>query len=227
MSIHVAILKRPYLQAMLRGQKTIESRLMKVDMPPFDAVAEGERLFFKASGGPFMATALADRVQHHRDLTPERIGALKQEWNPAIGGPDDYWEQRRVCRFATLVHCREIEPIDVGPTFSPQNMRAWYVLPDNLTPLRDVPVTAGALANHYLSLPAASPQLREQTVRLLLPDGREVETDFADGGPMLRWRGWGPYYAAFGLACGDTVRLLAVGPRCYRVTFRRGRAAEE
>ena len=60
MSIHVAILKREYLRMVLSGQKTVESRLAKVRCPPFEQVVAGERLFFKASGGPFMAPAIAD-----------------------------------------------------------------------------------------------------------------------------------------------------------------------
>jgi len=50
--IHVAILKPGYIQAILAGTKTIESRLTKTAQPPYGKVVTGERLYLKASGGP-------------------------------------------------------------------------------------------------------------------------------------------------------------------------------
>ena len=51
--IHVAILKPNYIRDILAGDKTIESRFTKTNQPPHGRVAVGERLFLKASGGPF------------------------------------------------------------------------------------------------------------------------------------------------------------------------------
>jgi len=219
MPIHVAILKREYLRMLLAGQKTVESRLSKVRCPPFGLVKTGERLFFKASGGPFMATAVADKVHDYADQSPEDIDRLYQQWNPAVCGPEDYWRDRRDRPFATMIRLRSVEPLDVGPVFAVQNMRAWYVLTDDASPLMDVKLKRGAIKNGYVSLVEASASLREATLTLELPDGRIMETDFTDGGPMLRWRGWGGYFRAFAMRPGDTVRFVALGGRRYRVRF--------
>lgn len=219
MPIHVAILKREYLRMILSGQKTVESRLAKVRCPPFGKVSPGERLFFKASGGPFMATAIAEAVTDYAEQTPEQIDGLFEQWNAAVCGPQAYWQDRRDRPFATMIRLRRVEPMDVGPKFTVQNMRAWYVLPDEANPLMDITLKRGALKNHYVSLSEASESLRCGTLTLELPDGEEVQTDFADGGPMLRWRGWRRYFDAFGLQAGDAVRFVAVGGRRYRVRF--------
>ncbi|MEO0514988.1 MAG: hypothetical protein AAF086_06800 [Planctomycetota bacterium] len=219
MSIHVAILKREYLRMILSGQKTVESRLAKVRCPPFGVVKPGERLFFKASGGPFMATAIAESVHDYADQSPEQIDELYEQWNPAVCGPLDYWQGRRDRPFATMIRLRRVEPMEVGPKFAVQNMRAWYVLADEVNPLMDVTLKRGAIKNHYVSLGQASEALRSTTLTLELPDGQEVETDFADGGSMLRWRGWRRYFEAFGLQAGDVVRFVALGGRRYRVRF--------
>ncbi|MEL7088885.1 MAG: ASCH domain-containing protein [Planctomycetota bacterium] len=221
MSIHVAILKREYLRLILSGQKAVESRLMKVRCPPFGLVTRGERLFFKVSGGPFMATALADEVHDFADQTPAQIDALCDRWNPAVCGPLAYWRERRDRPFVTLIRLRRVEALDVGPSFAKQNMRAWYVLDNEASPLMDVTLERGALKNHYISLPKASASLRESNLTLVLPDGEQINTDFADGGAMLRWRGWGRYFEAFAMKRGDTVRLVALGGRRYRVLFLR------
>lgn len=219
MSIHVAILKRDYLQMILLGQKTVESRLMKVRCPPFEMVKPGERLFFKASGGPFMATALTESVHDYVDQSPEQIDALCAQWNPAVCGPLEYWHERLDRPFATMIRLHRVEPLEVGPAFAVQNMRAWYVLDETANPLMDVALKPGAIKNNYVSLPEASPSLRASTVTLELPDGQLIETDFVDGGSMLRWRGWGRYFEAFALKPGDAVRFVAVGARRYRVRF--------
>jgi hypothetical protein len=52
-----------------------------------------------------------------------------------------------------------------------------------------------------------------------LPDGETVETDFVDGGAMLRWRGWRRYFEAFALERADIIRFVALGSRRYRVLF--------
>lgn len=219
MSIHVAILKREYLRMILTGQKTVESRLTKLRCPPIGMVEPGQRLFFKASGGPFMATALAESVHDYEALTPERIDGLCEQWNPAVCGPLDYWRDRRDRRFATMIRLDRVEPLEVGPKFAAQNMRAWYVLDDSASPLMDVTLTRGAIENHYVSLTEASEALRKDAVTLEMPDAEIVETDFVDGKAMLRWRGWGRYFEAFALRPGDTVRLIAVGGRRYLVRF--------
>jgi len=219
MSIHVAILKREYLRMVLSGQKTVESRLAKVRCPPFGQVRPGERLFFKASGGAFMATAIADSVDDYVNQTPAQIDELYEQWNPAVCGSADYWQERRNRPFATMIRLRQVEPMDVGPKFAVQNMRAWYVLADESNPLLDVTLKRGAIKNHYVSLAGASEALRSTTLTLELPDGEEAQTDFTDGGPMLRWRGWRRYFEAFALQPGDVVRFVALGGRRYRVRF--------
>ncbi len=218
MPIHVAILKRPYLKLILSGQKTVESRLTRTTQPPYDAIKPGDRIFLKASAGPFMATALAGNIDQHRDLSSAAIKRLRKQYDKAVCGNDDYWQLKRDSRFAVFVELMRVEPIDVGPVY-PKSMRAWHVVDDKLSPIMDVTLTGGAIRNRYLSLPRSSPATRRRPLTLILPDGQTIDTAFADGKPMLRWRGWGAYYQAHRLTPGDTVRFVALGGRRYRVTF--------
>jgi hypothetical protein len=223
MSIHIAILKLPYLRAILDGRKTIESRLSKVACEPFGCVRTGERLYLKASGGPFMGTAIAGEVLTWDKLTPQVVAEIEQRYRPAIGGDDDYWQGKRAAAVATLIRLCEIEPLDVGPAFPRANMKAWHVLPDERDIVRDVTLTAGHIRNNHVSMAGVSAELRRDQVTLQLPDGVEVVTDFPAGKAMLRWRGWGRYFNAFAVEPGGVVRFVAVAPRLYRVTFRHAR----
>ena len=146
MSIHVAILRPPYPELILSGEKTVESRLYATRQPPVGGVTEGERLFIKISGGAWAATALAGDVEEYHDLTPERFDELRERYQASVLGSDEYWESKRHVRYAVFVHLRSVEPLDVGPAYARNGYRAWHVLDERLSPLREVTLTAGRFA---------------------------------------------------------------------------------
>lgn len=219
MAIHVAILKRPYLDLILAGRKTIESRITKTAQPPYRAVEPGERVFLKYSGGAFAGIAVAGRVDCFEGLTPERLEQLRRRYDDRVLGGRDYWKTLDDCRYATFVELRGVEPFDTGPTYT-KSLRAWHVLDDSRSPLLEVALTAGAIRNRYATMPGSSDGLRSEGFTLVLPDGRELDTDIAKGN-MIRWRGWGAYYDEHGMRAGDAVRFVAVGRRRYRVSFKK------
>lgn len=215
--IHLAILKPNYIRDILAGTKTVESRLTRTMQPPHGKVTPGERLFLKASGGPFMATAVAGRIETFADLNPANIKRLRKDFGKLIGGDDAYWDAKCQSRFATLIWLDRVEPIDVGPAYKVAYMKAWYVLNEAVSPLREWVLTDGAIRNRYASLPGASVKLKDTPITLELPDGQTVVTKLVKG-RQLQWRGWGPVYDAAGAEPGDAVRFVAVGPRRYRVS---------
>lgn len=229
-AVHVAILKRPYLRQLLSGQKTIESRLTRIGCAPYRQITPGDRIYFKASSGPFMATAIADAVMFRDALTPAAVAAIRREHNHAIRGEPEYWQAKRDSRFATLVVVRDVEPMDVGPSMAPSRGIAWFVFDDEADPMRSITLTAGAIRNRYVRVPAA---MRDYFRRnrpagdqgasdftLVLPDGEKVRTEVNDRG-MIRWRGWGACFEEHTVAAGDAVRFVREAPQRYRVSVHR------
>ena len=53
-SLHLAVLVQPYLDFILDGQKTIESRFSIRPIPPYRRVESGDIVLLKASGGPIV-----------------------------------------------------------------------------------------------------------------------------------------------------------------------------
>jgi len=124
---HLVILKKPYLEAILDGSKTIESRLTKTKRPHFRRVLPGDKLFLKVSSGPVCAVATAAAVKNFENLTPGQIIKLKQQYNHYIGGSERYWQSKADCRFGFLVwleDIRPIEPVRIGK----KDWRAWVIL---------------------------------------------------------------------------------------------------
>jgi hypothetical protein len=234
MPIHVAIMKRPYLQAILDGRKTMESRLTVRPLAPYRAIQPGERMFFKVSAGPFLATAVAGPVHFFEQLTPAKVVELKRRFNDRVLGDEQFWQGKRDSRFATFVELERVQPIGRGPVMEPSRGPAWFVLPDEAAPsppaMFEVTLTQGAIRNHYLRIPRkvhefAAKHYGGRTLAgagepvTLLIDGRPpVRTDIVSNG-MVRWRGWGSVYEQEGASPGDAVRFVDVGDRRYRVTL--------
>ena len=127
MNTHLVILKRPYLDLILSGRKTIESRLTRGKTAAYGRVHEGDKLFLKASGGPVCATATVAGVKYYPNLTRQQIVAIKQEYGREIGGSDAVWESMmdRKCGFLVwLGDVRPIEPVLIAK----KDWRAWVVL---------------------------------------------------------------------------------------------------
>lgn len=231
MAVHVAILKWPYIGLILDGSKTMESRLTKTARSPYQKIKPGERIFFKASSGPYLATAVADTVAFYDKLTPRKVAALSKHFNKKIRGQPDYWKAKRDSRYATLITLRGIKPTATGPKIPPSRGKAWFVLDSESSPKSfQVILTEGALRNRYVRVPLGTHHFPPSAyggvkvaqagkpISLVMPNGDTVRTDLIRGG-MFRWRGWGYYFLDHQMQPDDAVRFVQLTPRRYRVSF--------
>lgn len=132
--IHVAVVHRTYVPAILDGSKTIESRLSRNRCAPWNKVSVGDTIYFKQSSGPFKARATVRRVHQFDNLTAHRIAQLRRTYNHSITGPPHYWRAKRQARFATLIWFHDIHPADSGPAIPPLHGRGWIVLTNGTSP---------------------------------------------------------------------------------------------
>jgi len=124
---HLVILKKPYLDLILTGEKTIELRLTRARRPTCGRVSPGDRLLLKASAGPVCGRAMVEDVKYYEDLTPEGIVGIRRCYGHRIGGDDAIWESMMNCRSGFVVwlaDVRRIEPIRIDK----KDCRAWVLL---------------------------------------------------------------------------------------------------
>lgn len=127
MNNHLVILKKPYLDAILAGRKTVESRFYKTRQYWLSRVAAGDKLFLKDSSGPVRATAVVTEVKIFDNLTGPQIAELKQQYNQVIVGDDLYWREKSNSQFGILVWLKDVKAIT--PRFIKKaDWRAWVVL---------------------------------------------------------------------------------------------------
>lgn len=122
---HVAVLKREYIDAILDGRKTIESRLSRTRREPLHAVRPGDTVYFKQSSGGYRAAARVRRVEFHEDLSPKDVRAIKRRVNSSVLGDPTYWRQKLGAKYATLLWLCDVRKTATGPHINRLFGRAW------------------------------------------------------------------------------------------------------
>ena len=126
-AIHLAILVEPYLQFILDGKKTIESRFSVHRCPPYKKVYRGDIVLLKRSGGPIIGLCQVTEAWFYQ-LDPASWKTIKADFATAICAQDPtFWQDREGASFATLIrikHVRTITPLH----FIKRDRRGWVVL---------------------------------------------------------------------------------------------------
>lgn len=124
---HLAVFVEPYLQYLLDGQKTVESRFSINRRPPYHRVSVGDVLLLKRTGGPVVGISQVSQVWFYR-LDPDSFCELRSEFAAALCAQDpEFWAKRSGASFATLMrleNVRRIEPIHVKK----RDRRGWVVV---------------------------------------------------------------------------------------------------
>jgi ASC-1-like (ASCH) protein len=127
MNYHLVILKKPYLDEILAGRKTVESRFYQTKHKWLALVSAGDKLFLKASSGPVMATATVAVVKNFDNLNARQVAELQKQYNQHIAGSQQYWQDKMNSRFGVLVWLKDVQRITPG-FITKADWRAWVVL---------------------------------------------------------------------------------------------------
>lgn len=126
---HLAILVQPFLDLILKGEKTIETRFTKVKCPPFQKVKEGDIILLKKSGGLVVGEITAGKVEYFSDLSPEKMEELKKYSSEICADYDPYfWEKRKDSRYISFIHIARVKKYETPYPFPKNDRRAWLIL---------------------------------------------------------------------------------------------------
>jgi hypothetical protein len=124
---HLAIFQEPYLEYVMQGTKTIESRFGRNLVAPHGIVKTGDLLLLKRVSGPIVGLARIGFV-HSYALDEATWREIRKRFSRALCAHDaEFWAKRRYARFATLMqitHRATIDPVTVAK----QDRRGWVVL---------------------------------------------------------------------------------------------------
>lgn len=124
---HIAVMTGHYLDRLLDGTKTIESRFTRNRVAPFHQVHDGDVIFFKPAARPISAAGLAGAV-HYLDLGLTPLEQVADRYGAAIAPADpSFWADRATARYATLVTMLDVVKTSPVPVCK-RDRRGWVVL---------------------------------------------------------------------------------------------------
>ena len=121
---HLVIMNQPYLDLIISGTKTIESRFTKVRCAPYREVKIGDILIFKESSGDILALSTVKKVEYFGNLTTEETLELMERFRIPLAITDEFIEQKKDSKYASLIHVDKtisIQPIKIKKS----DRRAW------------------------------------------------------------------------------------------------------
>lgn len=126
---HIAILKQPFFDMVLSGEKTIESRWSMVKVAPYKKVSVGNKILLKETGKDVTAIANVKKVQFY-ELTPEIVEDIRIKYGKQIGTDKfEDWKSTLQKKYCTLIWLDEVTP--VAPIkVKRSNGAGWIVLKD-------------------------------------------------------------------------------------------------
>jgi adenylate kinase family enzyme len=108
--IHVAIFSQPFLDYVLTGTKTVDSRFSKNRIAPYDHVASGDMILIKQTGGPVIGVCSAERVWCY-ELDKAILKDIKNRFGRLICANEEFWRSRRERSYGTLILLRDVRPV--------------------------------------------------------------------------------------------------------------------
>lgn len=124
---HLAILTQPYLDRIIRRQKTIESRFSKVRVAPYQQIQTGDLVVLKESAGKILALATVGKVRFFNLRTSEEVLSVMSSFQLELALDSDFIERKKDSKFATLIEIDQV--MEVTPVaLIKDDRRAWVVL---------------------------------------------------------------------------------------------------
>ena len=132
MQHHLAILATGWIEPILHGSKTIESRFTKVRCAPYGKVNTGDLIYMKESGGPVKGQFTVAEVETFDNLTDDIVDQIYDKHCERIlvntydyDTPPLKWY---FSRYATLIHVTDVIGYGNPFPYKQKGRSAWLLL---------------------------------------------------------------------------------------------------
>ena|ERR1035437_8796026 len=130
-TLHLAVFVQPFLQFLLEGRKTVESRFSINRCPPYECVESRDLILIKQSGGPIVAVAEVSDVWYYELDAGAREFIRTRFANQLCIDGSDFWESKAASCYATLMQFSRVEKIEPIPCLK-RDRRGWVVLESSI-----------------------------------------------------------------------------------------------
>lgn len=127
---HLAIFTPPFIDLILDGKKTIESRFSKVRCAPHGAAKEGDVVLMKEVGGLVLGEFTVARVENFSALDENSLKRLAKKYGKELcsDADENFWERRRYSRYATFMYVSNPIRYDKPFPYPKRDKRGWVVI---------------------------------------------------------------------------------------------------
>ena len=109
---HIAILRQPFFNMILSGEKTIESRWSLSRIASFERVKAGDVIWLKETSKDITARAIVKKVKFY-NLTKNKADEIKKKYGKEIGTDKfEDWERYRNKKYLTLIWLKDVQKIE-------------------------------------------------------------------------------------------------------------------
>lgn len=108
--IHVAVMAGPYLDKILDGSKTVESRITKNRLAPYGRISCGDVILFKQSSGPIRALALVKEASCTELRPGQSLEDITQDYLQGLAYEPGYLEAKDGARYFTFLLLDQVTP---------------------------------------------------------------------------------------------------------------------
>ena len=124
--IHLGVFTEPCLTYMLDGKKTIESRISKNRIAPYNKISTDDIVVVKKSGGGVVAYFTIKEIIFV-DLKEVSICEIRDKYNKELCVSEEFWEQKDDASYATLMFIGRLVKLDSFKVYK-KGMQTWVVL---------------------------------------------------------------------------------------------------
>jgi hypothetical protein len=133
MTEHVAIFVQPYLNDILIGKKTIESRFTMRQIAPFNKVHVNDKVYLKQSGGKIIGEAIVRLVEYFSNLSPAKILDLIEHYKNELQLKSEFIEKKKESKYITFIWLKNVVKYVTPREFKHVGMQSWIILPNSNT----------------------------------------------------------------------------------------------
>lgn len=129
-SLHLAVTREPFLQLVLEGQKTVDSRFSMNRCAPYGRIENGDVVLLKQTGGPIVGVCRVS-ARWFYCLDSDTRQSIRDRFAKAMCAESStFWKERQDKQFATLLRLNRVRLINPIP-FEKQDRRGWVVLTES------------------------------------------------------------------------------------------------
>lgn len=129
-NMHLGIFAEPWLEYMLDGRKTIESRFSKNRIAPYNKISKGDIVIVKKSGGDIVAYFTVKEAMFF-DLSTTLIEEIKLKYNNELCVGEEFWSLKKDSNYATLIFIDELTRLPQPFHINKKGMQTWIKLTHN------------------------------------------------------------------------------------------------